>query len=75
MQVTMIGNIADSLVQTIAQALPYTEEEVLLDCIKEVLPEKGIIIEATKEELSSDPNLCNMLYREVKIVPKETSNG
>lgn len=75
MQVIMAGNIADSLVHTITQALPYVEKEVLLGCIKEVLPERGIIIEATKEELSSNPNLCNMFYREVEVVPKETFNG
>jgi hypothetical protein len=71
----MAGNIADSLVRTITQALPYVDKEVLLGCIKEVLPERGIIIEATKEELSSNPNLCNMFYREVEVVPKETFNG
>lgn len=74
MQLVMAGNIADSLAHTIAQALPYVDKEVLLGCIKEVLPERGIIIEATKEELSGNPNLCNMFYREVEIVPKEIFN-
>ena len=74
MQLVMAGNVADSLAHTIAQALPYVDKEVLLGCIKEVLPERGIIIEATKEELSGNPNLCNMFYREVEIVPKEIFN-
>lgn len=74
MQLVMAGNIADSLAQTIAQAFPYIEKEALLGCIKEVLPERGIIIEATKEELSSNPNLGNLFYREVEIVPKEMFN-
>ena len=48
MQVIMVGDIVDSLVRTITQAIPYIEKEALLGCIKEILPERGIIIEATK---------------------------
>jgi len=64
----MAGDIIESIVQSVMQALPYSEEAVLRGILEEGLPERGIVIEATKEELSEQTG--NLLYRDVTVTPK-----
>lgn len=68
MKVIMAGDIIESIVQSVMQALPYSEEAVLRGILEEGLPERGIVIEATKEELSEQTG--NLLYRDVTVTPK-----
>lgn len=68
MKVIMAGDIVDSIVQTVMQALPYSEEAVLRGILEEGLPKRGIVIEATKEELSEQTG--NLLYKDVTVTPK-----
>ena len=72
MQVVQIGDIAESIVSSVKHALTYTEETVLRAIVTEILPEHGIIIEATKEELRDNPELGKVLYHDVEIKVKET---
>jgi len=67
-KVIMAGDIIESIVQSVMQALPYSEEAVLRGILEEGLPERGIVIEATKEELSEQTG--NLLYRDVTVTPK-----
>lgn len=68
MTVVMAGDIVESIVTSVAQALPYTEEAVLRGILEGGLPRRGIVIEATKEELSEQTG--NLLYKEVTVTPK-----
>ena len=72
MQAIMMGNISEAIVQTVVSALPYAEEVILRACVEEVLPKRGIIIEATKEELEDNKDLGGILYHDVEIKPKES---
>lgn len=69
MKVIMAGDIIESVVQSMTQALPYTEEAVLRGILEEGLPRRGIVIEATKEELSEQTG--NLLYKEVAVTPSK----
>ena len=64
----MAGEIIESIVQSVSQALPYTDEAVLRGILEEGLPERGIIIDATRQELSEQAG--NLLYKEVSVTPK-----
>ena len=71
-QAIMMGNISEAIVQNVVSALPYAEEVILRACVEEVLPKRGIIIEATKEELEDNKDLGGILYHDVEIKPKES---
>lgn len=68
MKVIMMGDIADAIAQTVAQALSGVDETVLGAIIREGMPERGIVIEASREELQ---NLPNVLYSDVEVKPTE----
>lgn len=68
MKVIMAGDIVESVVQSVMQALPYSEESVLRGILEEGLPRRGIVIEATKEELSEQTG--NLLYKDVTVTSK-----
>ena len=68
MKVIMMGDIADAIAQTVAQALSGVDETVLRAIIREGVPERGIVIEASREELQ---NLPNVLYSDVEVKPTE----
>lgn len=72
MQVLSIGNTAAVVAAHIAESLGNVEEDILKGIVKEVVPECGLIVEATREELKNHPDICGLLYRDVEIVPKET---
>ena len=69
-QAIMMGDISEAIVQTVISALPYAEEVVLRSCVEEVIPKRGIIIEATKEELEGNKDLGGILYHDVVVKPK-----
>lgn len=73
MQAILMGDIADSLTETVCQALPYVEKDILQAIVKEVLPQRGIVIEATKEELEGNKALGGLLYHEVEIKRRQES--
>jgi len=66
----MIGSIREVIVSTLIQASRYVDES-LVSAICETLPEHGIIIEATKEELRDNKDLGGMLYNEVEVKPEK----
>ena len=73
MRTILMGDIADSLTDTVCQALPYADREILHAMVREVMPERGIVIEATKEELEGNKALVGLLYNEVEIMRKEST--
>lgn len=64
----MMGDIADAIFRAVATAIPRSNEVALRECIKAVVPECGIIIGATHEELQMLPPI---LYSEVEVKSKE----
>lgn len=66
MKAIMAGDIAEPLVSRIVSELPYVEEPILSAIIQEVLPRRGIVIEAKREELSEMDG--NILFKEVDVV-------
>ena len=66
MKAVMVGDIAESIVSTIVAGIPYAEEAILRTIISEALPSSGIVIEATKDELSEIDG--NILYKNVEVV-------
>ena len=72
MQVVQIGDIADRIVESVKQALPYAEYTILRSIVEDILPAHGIIIAATKEELRDNPDLGEVLYHDVEINVKGT---
>ena len=71
MQVVLMGDLVARLTETVCQALPYAEKEILHAAVREVLPERGIIIEADKQELQGNEALGGLLYHEVEVKAKE----
>ena len=69
MQVISVGEIASSLVRRISLALPYIEEDILKPVVVDAIGCRGIVISATRDELSSIAG--NILYKEVNVVPKK----
>ena len=67
MKLIEMGDLADSLVEHIVSAIPYIEEDVLRGIISESVPECGLIIEASRDEIEFNQNLSECLYHEVKI--------
>lgn len=63
MKVIMAGDIIESIMQSMTQAVPRTEGAVLRGILEEGLPRRGIVIEATKAELSERTE--NLLYKDV----------
>lgn len=68
MTAIMMGSIREVIVSTLTQASRHVDEG-LVSAICETLPEHGIIIEATKEELRDNKDLGRMLYNEVEVKP------
>ena len=71
MEVIQIGNIADSVVSHIAEVMPYAEEDILKYVVKEILPDCGIVIEASKEEIMGNKDLGGVLYSKCRIVKED----
>lgn len=69
MKLIMAGDILEGVVATIMQALPYSEEAVLRGILSEAIPKRGMVIEATKGELSNMEG--NLLYKEVEVIAKK----
>lgn len=72
MRAILMGDIANCLTETICHAIPYAEREILQAMVREVLPECGIVIETTKEELEGNKALGGLLYNEVELKRKES---
>ena len=69
MQVISMGDIANNLVRRISLALPYIEEDILKPIVVDAIGCRGIVISATRDELSGIAG--NILYKEVDVVPKK----
>ena len=69
MQVISMGDIANNLVRRISLALPYIEEDILKPVVVDAIGCRGIVISATRDELSGIAG--NILYKEVDVVPKK----
>ena len=67
MRVVQMGDIAESVCSEVRLALPYVEDDILSAVVRKVLPEHGIIIEATKRELRDNRELGGVLYNEVTL--------
>lgn len=65
MKVVMMGDIADAMVQTVAQAIPAVDESALRVVVLEALPESGIVIDANRVELATIEG--NLLYEDVEV--------
>ena len=68
--VVEMGNLAESLSRHIADSLPYVEREVVAGVIAVKVPEVGIMVRSSREEIQSIAG--NILYKDVIITPKET---
>ena len=71
MTAILMGDIADAIFRAVATAIPYSEENVLRACVEAVVPKRGIIIEATKEEIRANKDLGGILFHEGEVRPKE----
>ena len=71
MHVVQMGDIALAVVRRVKLALPYVEEDILTNVVRESLPSSGIVIEATKQELRDNPSLGGLLYHDVVITSAE----
>ena len=69
MQVISVGDIANNLVRRISLALPYIEEDILKPVVVDAIGCRGIVISATRDELSGIAG--NILYKDVEVVPKK----
>lgn len=49
MELFEMGNIRDSIEQSISQAFPYIEREVLHGVLVKILPQRGLIFSAEKK--------------------------
>ena len=57
MKILFKGNIAAAVSAHIAESLRDVEEDILKGIVKEVLPECGLIVEATRDELKNNPDV------------------
>ena len=71
MKLIEMGNLAEALVKNICDSLDYVERDVLRGIIKKQIPEFGLVIEATKEELMDNTDLAGCMYREVVVAKKK----
>lgn len=69
MQVISVGDIANDLVRRISLSMPYIEEDILKPVVVQAIGYRGIVVSATKDELSGIAG--NILYKEVEVVPKK----
>ena len=68
MKPIMVGNILDAITTHIVKSLGRAvDEKVIKRLVEDVIPESGVILEASKEELSNDRSIGTMLYQDVVI--------
>ena len=70
MQVVLAGNLVSAVVSAIKSSLDYVEEDVLTGIVSEVLPMRGLVIEATKDELKNNYKLNEWMYHDIEISTK-----
>lgn len=73
MQVVLAGNIVSAVVSAIKASVDYVEENVLTGIVSEVLPMRGLVVEATKDELKNSDKLNEWMYHDIEINAKVDS--
>lgn len=71
MTAVLMGDISDAIVRAVATAIPYSEEAILRACVEAVVPKRGIIIGASKEELRDNKDLGGILFHDVEVKAKK----
>lgn len=74
MQVVLAGNLVSAVVSAIKSSIDYVEEDVLTGIVGEVLPVRGLVVEATKDELKNNDKLQEWMYHDIEIKAKDNSD-